>query len=548
MRNFKFKRSLAFVAVSSLLSLTVVSIPTAARASTPACTTANFVTTCVGATSDTAPYMMMVPANFNGTVYLYSHGYRNNVPLPAALSAVTGFPATVVNTPEPAPGGNATIIGSLLGKGYAVMGSGFARQGWNLDSAIKTNVELVGVFKKQFTKTTKVVAWGNSLGGAITQALAEKHPDLIDAAAPLCMASDIEPLMTMAGDALWGIKTFFDPTIKGGNYAAGAAGYAEAMGDLSKVLTVVGSLQAAFAANPTAPAWPATSRVPDALKAIPSRSALVLIALMSGVPLQSAHFDSTSAPSVLPASQQTSFQLAINPAFAALQNVASAAALGVLATHDLELQAGGAVFDNTKTDYAVRVAEDQFIWSSALSGNTATAGLLGYLAAVPRAKADPAAVTKMRALTAHTGKVDIPTILFTGTADPITTAGNQQSVVDDYAAYYAEKWAAAKQERRNGGTYKKPANNLLVLWNFPPDKYTKFTAAGAPDTSVPAATGTNHCNFTVKQYLAIADLLAYAADNGKNMSGGALLTKLRKAGDMTLDRKYVAPRLKFYGE
>ncbi|NBV11841.1 MAG: hypothetical protein EBS03_01635, partial [Actinobacteria bacterium] len=242
--------------------------------------------------------MMMVPANFNGTVYLYSHGYRNNVPLPAALSAVTGFPATVVNAPEPAPGGNPTIISSLLGKGYAVMGSGFARQGWNADSAIKTNVELIGVFKKQFTKTTKVVAWGNSLGGFITQALAEKYPDLIDAAAPLCMASDIEPLMTMAGDALWGIKTFFDPTIKGGNYAAGAAGYAEAMGDLSKVLTVVGSLQAAFAANPTAPAWPATAKVPDALKAIPSRSALVLIALMSGVPLQSANFDSTSAPSV----------------------------------------------------------------------------------------------------------------------------------------------------------------------------------------------------------------------------------------------------------
>ena len=73
MRKSKLKRSIAFAAVSSLLSLTVVSIPTAAQA-TPACTTANFVTTCVGATTDTAPYSMMVPANFNGTVYLYSHG------------------------------------------------------------------------------------------------------------------------------------------------------------------------------------------------------------------------------------------------------------------------------------------------------------------------------------------------------------------------------------------------------------------------------------------------------------------------------------------
>jgi pimeloyl-ACP methyl ester carboxylesterase len=538
MRNFKFKRSLTLVAASSLLSLTVVSIPTAAQAN-PVCTTANFVTSCVGATSDTAPYSMMVPANFNGTVYLYSHGYRPNVPVPAGIPGYGGY--TVTNTPQPGP--NATVIGALLAKGYGVVGSGFARQGWNADSAIKTNVELVGIFKKQFTKTTKVVAWGESLGGFITQALAEKHSDLFSAAAPLCMASDISPLMTMAGDALWGIKTFFDPTIKGGNYSAGAAGYAEAMGDLVKVFTAIGSLQAAFAANASAPAWPATSKVPDAIKAIPSRSALVMVALMSGVPLQSAHFDSTSAPSVLPVSSQTSFQLAINPAFAALENVANAAALAVLATHDLELQAGGAVFDNTATDYAARIADEQFIWSSALSGASGTAGLLSVLAASPRAKASPAAVEKLKTLASHSGKVEIPTVLFTGVADPVTTAGNQQSVADKYATYWAEKWAAAKK----AGERKRPANNQLVLWNFPPEKYTKYSAAGAPDTTVAAATGTNHCNFSTSQYMAIADLLAYAADNGKNMSGGALLTKLRKAGNMTYDRGYSAPKLKFYG-
>jgi pimeloyl-ACP methyl ester carboxylesterase len=543
MRTFKFKRSLTLVAVSSLLSITVVSIPTAAQA-TPVCTTASGVTTCLGATSDTAPYMLMTPANFNGTVYLYSHGYRNNVPLPATLSAATGFPTTVVNSPEPAPGGNAQIIGALLAKGYAVMGSGFARQGWNADSAIKTNVELIGVFKKQYPKTTKVVAWGNSLGGFITQALAEKYPDLISAAAPLCMASDLTPLMTMAGDALWGIKTFFDPTIKGGNYSAGAAGYAEAMGDLGKVLTVAGAMSAAIAANPTAPAWPATSTVPAALKAIPSRSALVLIGLMSGLPMQSAHFDSTSAPAGLPASNALSFQLAINPALATLENVTNAAAVGVLFAYDIEQQAGGAVFDNTATDYSARVASERFIWSSALTGEAGVNGLLGYLAAVPKVKGNPAAIAKLATLTSHTGKVEIPTILFTGTADPVTPPGNQQSVIDKYAAYTAEKWAAAKK----AGDRKRPANNQLALWNFPPEKYTKFTATGSPDTTVPAATGTNHCNFTVSQYLAIADLLAYAADNGKNMSGGALYTKIRKAGNMTYDRGYSAPKLKYYGE
>jgi pimeloyl-ACP methyl ester carboxylesterase len=539
MRNFKFKRSLTLVAGAALAASLLVAAPTVASAN-PVCDGKIPVQTCGGATSDGAPYAMMVPANFNGTVYLYSHGYRPNVPVPAGIPGYGGY--TVTNTPQPGP--NATVIGALLAKGYGVVGSGFARQGWNADSAIKTNVELVGLFKKQFTKTTKVVAWGESLGGFITQALAEKHSDLFSAAAPLCMASDITPLMTMAGDALWGIKTFFDPTIKGGNYSAGTAGYAEAMGDLVKVFTAIGSLQAAFAANPSTPAWPATSKVPDAIKAIPSRSALVLVALMSGIPMQSAHFDSTSAPAGLPASSALSFQLAINPAFAALENVANAAALAVLATHDLELQAGGAVFDNTTTDYSARVAEDQFAWASALSGTSGTAGLLSVLAASPRAKANPAAVAKLKTLASHSGKVEIPTILFTGVADPITTAGNQQSVIDKYATYWAEKWVAA----RKAGDRKRPVNNVLAIWNLPPEKYTKYTAAGAPDTSVPAATGTNHCNFTTSQYMAIADLLAHASANGQHLSGGPLLTKLRKAGNMTYDRGYSAPQLKYYGD
>ena len=539
MRNFKFKRSLTLVAGTALAASLLVAAPTVASA-TPVCDGKFPVQSCGGATSDGAPYAMMVPANFNGTVYLYSHGYRPNVPVPAGIPVLGGY--SVTNTPQPGP--NATVIGALLAKGYGVVGSGFARQGWNADSAIKTNVELVGLFKKQFTKTTKVVAWGESLGGFITQALAEKHPDLFSAAAPMCMASDVGPLMTMAGDALWGMKTFFDPTIKGGSYSAGAAGYAEAMGDLVKVFTAIGSLQAAFAANALAPAWPATSRVPDAIKAIPSRSALVMVALMSGVPLQSPHFDSTTAPSVLPVSQQTSFILAINPAFAALENLGNAAALGVLAMHDVEQQAGGAFFDNTATDYAARIADEQFSWASALSGASGTAGLLSVLAASPRAKADPAAVAKLKTLTSHSGKVEIPTILFTATADPTTAAGNQQSVADKYATYMAEKWTAA----RKAGSPKRPANNQLVLWNLPPEKYTTYTAAGAPITTTPAATGTNHCNFTNSQFLAIADLLAYASANGKNLSGGPLLTKLRKAGNMTYDRGYIAPRLKYYGE
>jgi hypothetical protein len=265
-----------------------------------------------------------------------------------------------------------------------------------------------------------------------------------------------------------------------------------------------------------------------------------MVALMAGLPLQSAHFDSTSTPPGATPLIALGAQTAVFPAFAALENITTAAALGVLVNYDLELQAGGQTFDNTATNYAERIADDQFIWVSALSGKSATDAILAYLAAVPRVKGNPAAIAKLSTLVSHTGKVDKPSILFKGTSDPATLAGIQQSLADRYAAHYAQKWAAAKK----AGTRTKPPYNQLVLWNFPPEKYMKFTAAGLPDSTGAAATGTNHCNFTVSQYLAIADLLAYAAENGKNMSGGALYTKLRKAKNMTYDRGYVAPSLR----
>jgi pimeloyl-ACP methyl ester carboxylesterase len=541
MKNLTLKKSLSFIATAALLSLTVVSIPTAARASTPTCATAAGVTTCVGTTTDGAKYQFSAPLNFNGTAYIYSHGYRPNIALPVGAIPRVGGP--VIDVAEPVPGGDLKVAAALLGKGFGIMGSGFSRQGWNADEAIKTNVELIGIFKKQFPATKKIIAWGNSLGGFITQALAEKHPELISAAGPMCVASHLPALVTMAGDALWGMKVLFDPAIKGGNYSAGAAGVAEALGDLQRGLTVLLSLQAALVANSATPAWPSTSTVPAQLKAVPSRSAAMMIALMSGVPLRSVSFDSASAPAVLPEDQRTSYQLAINPFLASLENLGYAIILGVLAMHDLEQRAGGAIFDNSKTNYTDRMAEARFVWNAGLSGNTAINGMLGYLAAAPRAKANPAALAKFQGMLSLTGKVNVPTVLFTGVEDPVTTAGNQQWLVDRYAEQYADEWAKNKKDRvRN-----RPTNLLLPIWNFAPDTYTKFGPTGLPVTAA-GTTGTLHCNFTSEQVIAIAELLAYASANGEHLRGGALLTKLRKAKNMSFNRDYVAPALKYFGD
>jgi len=538
-------RILSLLSATALVTTVLVSVPVAANAA-PACDGKSPIQSCVGATSDGAPYAMQVPANFNGTVALYSHGYRYNVDIPSAIPLIGGYKVT--NTPEPVPGGNADVAKYLFSQGVAIVGSGFARQGWNPDSAIKTNVELIDTFKKQFPKTTKVIAWGSSLGGVITQGLAEKYPNLVSAVAPMCMADNVEPELTMAGDFLWGIKVLFDPTIKAGNYSAGAAGVAESYADLGKVFTVMGKLQAGISSG----AWPDTSSATGkSLEAagVPVRSALLLLGLMAGLPTQSAHFDSISGPD---GALKLTFPLAVSPALAVLENGTNAAALAILATQDVENQTGGAIFDNTKTNYAARVDSERVIFNAALSGNTVIDAMLGALSAAnpgaPRAVANPAAVAKMRALHMNTGKINVPTVLMVGMADPITPAGASQRLVDLYTEQYAAEKAAAIKAYQTTRDYKTPTKKLLMLWNTTPANYTKFASTGAPITSTPAAQGTNHCNFTSAQLVLVAKSLVQASSTGKLPSGGALNTAVRKAGNLSTDKGIFAPLLKFYGD
>jgi pimeloyl-ACP methyl ester carboxylesterase len=547
----KLHKKLALVAATGLVAFGVSAIPAAAHAAAPQCATANYVQTCGGATSDGAPYAMMVPANFNGTVFIYSHGYRYNVDIPAQIPLIGGYSVKkVLSTPQPAPlPGNTdtTVIKALLGQGFAVMGSAFSTEGWNAGAAVATDVELINAFKTQFPTTKKVIAWGESLGGFITQALAESHPELIDAAGLMCPAlGTVEAELTGAGDFLWGMKTFFDPSIRGHNYDAGPAGVQEAMGDLVKIFTVASKLQASMTTN----AWPDTSGAAGtALAAIPPRSALLLVGLMAGIPTKSAHFDGTTGPGKTTDAAYTSFALAASPALAVLENGTQAAALAVLATLDLEQQTGGAFYDNTKTDYQARVGSDLYSFNAALSGNTAVTGMLSFLnaanPAAPRWSATAASVAKLRALTAHTGKITKPTIALAATSDPIVPAGNTQWLVEQYAPQLAAAKAAAAKQAISTGKLVKAQQLFLPLWNNAPASYTKFDSAGSPITSTPGVTGTGHCNFTATQYIYMANMLAGATVTGNVNPTAALRKMARKAGG-TIDPAYVAPQLKFY--
>ena len=532
-------RWLAILASAALVATVVVAAPANAAATGPTCDGKTPVQTCSGTTSDGALYTMQVPSDWNGTALIYSHGYGFIIDIPAGVPVVGG--SKVDNSAYAGP--DAATDAALVKAGYAIMGSGFARQGWNIDSAVKTNVELVGVFKKQFPKVSKVIAWGKSGGAFITQSLAEKYPTLVDGIALGCpVLGTVEAELDMALDFLWGLKTFFDPTIKGGNYSAGAAGAGEAITDLVKMFTVIGKLQASISTN----AWPDTSKAPDSIKAIPPRSALLLVGLMAGIPTKSTSFDSTTGPE---GALKLTWPLAIAPAMAVLENGAQGAALAILATHDLELQAGGAFYDNSKTDYAARVADEAVTFNAALSGNTALNGLLSYLSplnpAAPRLTANQAALAKLRALSTHTGKISVPTVVLAGETDVVSPAGNTQWLIDRYAEQSAAEKAAAR--KADGGSFKAPKNKLIVIWKTGSSTYSKFTAAGSPIPLVASDPNSNaHCNFSAAQHVALVKLAVQGATKGSVSYDGATRTVARKVMTGVIGPQRFPALQKFY--
>ena len=540
------KRSFKAIAVgftsAALVALSLAVVPTAARATTPVCATVGGIKSCQGKTSDGAAFVLQAPLNFNGTAFLYSKGYRYPISIPGLWDVANA------SLPEQVPGGatqKTAVATYLLSKGYGVFSSGFAKAGWNADGAVKTNVELIGIWKKEFPNTQKIVAWGESQGGFITQALAENHPDLINAAVPLCMVGgSVEAALKMAGDALWGMKVFFDPTIKAGGYSAGAAGVVEQLTDIGKIAAALTALSGGVASG----AWPATATgVPAAIKsAIPSRSAVTMVGQMAGLPNISANIDGVSGPGDPASLPHAQFVLGAAPAIATLQNLQDAAILGVLITADLEAINGGRVYDNTKADYEAQLGDAKVIYNLALSGNDAADALLGYLKAAPRVAADPAALTKLRAMLSHKGVVNVPTIAMTAPFESTTPGGHVQWLINANAENIAKAKEAAVAAIRAGKPRPSTTNMLMPIWNFPPDKFTTFTATGAPDTSKPAANGTKHCNYTIPQLTAMAEIGALAANAGKLPNSAQVRILMRKAGGLSFDRTFEAPLLKFY--
>jgi Prolyl oligopeptidase family len=121
------------------------------------------VTTHSGSLKDGATYLIEVPANWNGTLFLYSHGYV--VPGSSNPAQDIGDPVTRF---------------FMLSNGYALAGSSYATTGWAIHEALPDQIDVLEKFERVFGHPKRTIAWGHSLGGIITAGLIQRHPRRFD--------------------------------------------------------------------------------------------------------------------------------------------------------------------------------------------------------------------------------------------------------------------------------------------------------------------------------------------------------------------------------
>jgi pimeloyl-ACP methyl ester carboxylesterase len=153
------------------------------------------VSTHTGTLADGATFLIEMPANWNATLFIYSHGYV--VPGSSNPAQDVGDPVTRF---------------FMLSSGYALAGSSYATTGWAIHEALPDQIALLDLFKLIVGHPKRTIAWGHSLGGIITAGLIQRHPGRFDAALPMCgVLSGGVATWNTALDSEFAFKTLLAP-------------------------------------------------------------------------------------------------------------------------------------------------------------------------------------------------------------------------------------------------------------------------------------------------------------------------------------------------
>jgi alpha-beta hydrolase superfamily lysophospholipase len=395
-----------------------------------------------------AAYEIVMPETWNGTLLIYSHGYRPAEPFPPNFNAV-------VTTPTPVPGwdsGDKALGEALLERGYALAGSSYASNGWAVEDGVRAGEEIHAFFTEQIGTPKRVYVWGDSLGGLITQTLAESA-DWVDGAAPLCgVMAGLEPNIGLALDTAYGVQQLLDPEME----IAGYDSYEDALASWEGAASIL--------------IESARDQDTDAIARI------FTIAAMVDAPSQTFTYDGTSIVSTVSGT---------------IESLLTALAYGTVGRQEIDTRYGGSVVGNVDSTYSDRLDDAERTAIDAIGGEGAADRFVAILDNGPRVEADPAAQAAAIERGGNpSGAVTVPTITMHTKADPLVIVQNQ--------SFFRERYQA-QQEAGNvlGG--------LVQLYTVPPPEYSQ--EAGAPY-------GAGHCNFTLESRVAVIELLDNWVRNG----------------------------------
>ncbi|MEV7978555.1 alpha/beta hydrolase [Streptomyces sp. NPDC086519] len=150
-----------------------------------------------GTLSDGATWIADRPAQWNGSLLLFSHGFG---------------PTTAADAPS------AAVRQALLDAGYALVGSSYDPNGsmWALDSAERDQFATLSAFRRQIGTPTRVISVGQSMGGLVNAQIARDGAGRVDGSLGLCglVAGGVD-LDNYQLDAEYTLATFFDPADAG---------------------------------------------------------------------------------------------------------------------------------------------------------------------------------------------------------------------------------------------------------------------------------------------------------------------------------------------
>ncbi|MFI8950048.1 prolyl oligopeptidase family serine peptidase [Streptomyces sp. NPDC053750] len=319
-----------------------------------------------------AAYVMDVPAAWNGTVLLFSHGYN-----PA------GTPNPAQNAPD------ATTRGKLLEAGYALIGSSYATTGWALTEAVPDQLATLDLFTERYGTARRTLAWGRSYGGLVTTALAERHGDRFDGSLAMCG-------LVQGGVANW--NSTLDPVFALRTLLAPDSGI--------RLTGFAGQESARGAAEALTAATDAAQRTPA------GRARIALAAALHNIPGYNTPTQTEPGPTDWAAQQAGQYTavrgLLQQPAFSWRQ--------------EAESRAGGNPSWNTGVDYTAMLRSSPLYKEVTELYKAAGASLRSDLAALnraPRISADPDAVRWMRDTSALTGRLSDPQLMIHTTGDAL---------------------------------------------------------------------------------------------------------------------------------